>query len=80
MKKTIYEYYEETGEWIEYTKPRKGKQYGFFGTRKDGKYAELHWGDGNIVKRGLTKKRLFGWFHDTIPMFSWGDISIKKVN
>ena len=77
-KKIVYEYLEKD-KWVEYAKPKKSRQFGFFGTRTNGSYGEAHWGDGEIVKRGHSSKQLFAWVHDNVFMLAWGDMRIKRI-
>jgi len=72
-------YLSKKGQWCKYNKPKLGKQFGFFGTLKDGHFGEVHWGDGNIVRRGFSKDRLFAWLHDNVDMMFWGDMQIKEI-
>jgi len=72
--------YIKKGKWIEYKQPSNRKQFGFFGTRKDGTYGEANWGDGNTIRRGFSNQSLFAWLHDEVPIPFWGDIGIFEIS
>jgi hypothetical protein len=67
--------------WKLYDKPLNGKQYGFFGTLKSGKFGEITWGEGDELhhKRAFNSKDLFGWLHDNVFIPFWGDMRIEEI-
>jgi len=75
-----YMYLTKDWKWKEHNKPLKGKQFGFFGTRKDGSYGELHWNKNTEVRRCYSRSCLFGWFHDNVPIPFWGDSGIFEIS
>lgn len=54
-------------EWVKHSKPKSGKQYGFFGA--GGK--EVPCENGTAVRRGDSYQQLFGWLHDEVFIMFW---------
>lgn len=83
VKPTDYYKYLLKGKFKDKKKPLKLKdEWGFFATRKDGSYGEVHWNDSKdkiYVIRGDSQKALFGWLHNEVPIFAWGNIRIERI-